>query len=94
MKSLDAQAQVRLVVADRSKVKHLAFDMISKQMIVQKTIRLPFESIAVDIMIVEQNGLMASVGSTTCSTGDCDGGPAATGRKVVVTPIFSSSDLF
>lgn len=47
-------------MADRSKVKHLAFDMISKQMIVQKTIRLPFESIAVDIMIVEQNGLMAS----------------------------------
>lgn len=43
---------MRMLVADRSKLKHLAFDMISKQMIVQKVIRLPFEAIALDILVM------------------------------------------
>ena len=49
-----------MLVADRSKLKHLAFDMISKQLIVQKVIRLPFETMAIDILVVNQNGLMVS----------------------------------
>ena len=49
-----------MLVADRSRVKHIVYDMIQRQMSVQRTIKFPFESIAVDLLIVEQNGLMAS----------------------------------
>lgn len=51
---------VRMLVADKTKVKHLAFDMMSQQLIVQKVVRLPFESLAVNLMHTTQNSLMIS----------------------------------
>ena len=59
-RNLSEQAQVRMLVADKLKVKHLAFDMMNKQLFVQKVVRLPFESLAVNLLHTSQNSLMVS----------------------------------